>query len=532
MDLQSLDKSFTKDDLAMVFNYDLQEDTLNLKSSLEANIIQYNKELESSLKQEPKNLKAEKSDYYRNKLYLNAEIKEDYLHNLTKSAKRYNDDFDEDFYAQKIKELDSKTYNETVEVKDKALESKIQKTLDALYLNALNTWKKKITQKEMDFRNKTISNAKNKLINRVKEWVELIKKMNERLKNMGEYGNMFKDSIMECLRSGLESGKSLKKYVDENELLRINHDGGVSIEERLDNLANWTEILKSDSIKKLCDMLGRLSKDEKKMELENFTINHTYNAIIPTPYTKYEISEVILGKDLENILPQELALLDDEDFSILFDMKFSENRLFCFEKQGHNTALQIEKTTKEIIQKKEKEEETEKGPIILCVDTSGSMHGLPEQIAKSITIFMAKRAEEQKRKCFLIHFSDKVEMLDLTSPNGIFELMNFLSMSFSGGTDSFNALKAGIAKMKDEDYKKADLLLISDFIFGFGDEVIIKNLLDSKDKENKYYALYATSNIQRTSHIFDGEFLYDTSTHNVRALNLKAKEIFDKICQN
>lgn len=41
---------------------------------------------------------------------------------------------------------------------------------------------------------------------------------------------------------------------------------------------------------------------------------------------------VILSRDLENVLSSELALMDDENFGILFDLKFCENRLFCFEK--------------------------------------------------------------------------------------------------------------------------------------------------------------------------------------------------------
>ena len=41
---------------------------------------------------------------------------------------------------------------------------------------------------------------------------------------------------------------------------------------------------------------------------------------------------VWLCRDLENVLSSELALMNDENFGILFDLKFSEYRLFRFEK--------------------------------------------------------------------------------------------------------------------------------------------------------------------------------------------------------
>lgn len=42
-------------------------------------------------------------------------------------------------------------------------------------------------------------------------------------------------------------------------------------------------------------------------------------------------------------MPEELALIDDKDFHILFDLKFTENRLFCFEKQSYESDGEAEK---------------------------------------------------------------------------------------------------------------------------------------------------------------------------------------------
>ena len=51
------------------------------------------------------------------------------------------------------------------------------------------------------------------------------------------------------------------------------------------------------------------------------------------------------------------------------------------------------------------EKKEPKGPIIVCVDTSGSMQGTPENIAKTVTFALSKIAIEEERKCYLISFS-------------------------------------------------------------------------------------------------------------------------------
>lgn len=273
------------------------------------------------------------------------------------------------------------------------------------------------------------------------------------------------------------------------------------------NLTHWLKILESDSVKKLCDMLGSLYKAEREMQLERFALQDSFNTAIPTPYAKEEISGVTLGRDLENVLPQELALLDDKDFGILFDLKFAENRLFCFEKSGYES-------------EGERHRAQDKGAMILCVDTSGSMSGMPETIAKAIALFMAQRAMEAKRKCYLINFSVGISTLDLTPPNGFFELMSFLEMSFSGGIDALPALKAGLTKMRDEGYKNADLLMISDFVFDSHDLAEFKDLAEQKGDDNKCYALYIGDFAHKAEHsgFFDKEFYYNGSTHGVDEL--------------
>ena len=56
-------------------------------------------------------------------------------------------------------------------------------------------------------------------------------------------------------------------------------------------------------------------------------------------------------------------------------------------------------------QSKKKEPRLEKGPIIVSIDTSGSMCGRPIELATCLLRQLLQMAKKQKRKCFLISFS-------------------------------------------------------------------------------------------------------------------------------
>ena len=103
----------------------------------------------------------------------------------------------------------------------------------------------------------------------------------------------------------------------------------------------------------------------------------------------------------------------------------------------------------------------------MCVDTSGSMHGAPERIAKIVTFALSKMAIEEKRACYLVSFSTGIETLDISSfnsSNALSQLVVFLRKSFHGGTDANPALVHAVEMLQENEWKNADILMISDFI--------------------------------------------------------------------
>lgn len=238
-------------------------------------------------------------------------------------------------------------------------------------------------------------------------------------------------------------------------------------------------------LKRLCDLLGRLMAAEKCKEREEIVTTVEYEVPKIDTSVKEEIAGITLGRSIEDVVPSELATCGDSDLETLFDLKFIEGRLMCFEKSG----VLFEKRTKDEAQTVERETVDGRGPMILCIDTSGSMSGNPEVVAKAVSLALVMRARQEKRKCYLIKFSTGIEAQNVGDGASLDAIIGFLSSSFNGGTDADRALKAGIKMMEQNDYRKADLLVVSDFCFGGRRKKISNRIIEQKKSGNRFYAV-------------------------------------------
>ncbi|HEC1803421.1 TPA: hypothetical protein R1720_000358, partial [Campylobacter lari] len=267
------------------------------------------------------------------------------------------------------------------------------------------------------------------------------------------------------------------------------------------SIIDYFEIIKNNhALKEICDLLGKSRNDDNKEGKNDSNLNN--NAQKTSKESKEEIKGVILGRNLEELLAQELGLLNDEDLENLFVLKYLENRLFCFEKQGYINKMQNHKN---------------KGAIIICVDSSGSMDGQPEIIAKGITYYMVKKALKEKSACYLINFSTKTKCEEIDLSKGMKKLFDFLCFSFNGGTDVSIALKEGVKKMQEDGFERSDLLVISDGFFGDIDNKILKQMEKQREQENKFYLL-DINGCDKVKTIFDKHWKYDTSTKIITTL--------------
>ncbi len=275
-----------------------------------------------------------------------------------------------------------------------------------------------------------------------------------------------------------------------------------------DILKRYADLLEKDeALKALVDMLGRMQQAEKEYEEELFK-----EIVVKTEWqahsaAKSDIVGVHDSDDLSSMLPSETALLADSTLQMLFLKKYAEKKLQTFEHQSRSLFYREE----EIQNSRLKEKEEKKGPFILCVDTSGSMHGTPETVAKSLCLAMLKIAVRENRKCYLISFSTTIQTLELSDlRNSLDKVIDFLSMSFNGGTDAEPAFNEALKMLKTENFKKADVIMISDFIMSDLAPSLLKQITAAKENKTNFHSLViGNSNNPATIQHFDNNWIYN-----------------------
>jgi uncharacterized protein with von Willebrand factor type A (vWA) domain len=146
-------------------------------------------------------------------------------------------------------------------------------------------------------------------------------------------------------------------------------------------------------------------------------------------------------------------------------------------------------------------EALERGPILVCLDTSGSMRGAPETLAKAVVLQAVRTAHAERRGCRLIAFGgpDEIVERELTGPNqasgpagphqpggpagrgGLAALLDLMGQSFDGGTDVQGPIERAIARVHQARWASADLLIVSDGEFGCTPDTLAQ-LDDARDR--------------------------------------------------
>ena len=110
-----------------------------------------------------------------------------------------------------------------------------------------------------------------------------------------------------------------------------------------------------------------------------------------------------------------------------------------------------------------------RGPMIVCLDTSGSMRGAPENIAKAAVIAALRAAHAARRGCLLIAFGGPDELVEAelgTGAAGLAALLALMGQGFDGGTDIGTPIERAIERIHHARWQQADLLVVSDGEFG------------------------------------------------------------------
>jgi len=209
--------------------------------------------------------------------------------------------------------------------------------------------------------------------------------------------------------------------------------------------------------------------------------------------TGSDIEGVTTGRDLNALMPFELAQYSDTAMEGLFLRKYLTSQLQIFRYKS-----EITKPSRRL----RSERAARRGPMIVCVDSSASMYGVPQRIEASLLSKLEQTAEQLNRDCFLIDFSVNVRPIELRSrrKKRVMERIgmksedneNFAKGYFpflGGGTDAQKMLNLvfWLLDNGEDRYMNADVLWITDFLIPRTTEELMRKFREYQKTGTKFY---------------------------------------------
>lgn len=187
---------------------------------------------------------------------------------------------------------------------------------------------------------------------------------------------------------------------------------------------------------------------------------------IDTPAVPHDTRGVERSGDIARMLPSEAILFIRPALRLLWHAKRAERALATYHVRGvEKEQLIADDAGAEARDADRPKKKQERGPIIVCLDTSGSMEGAPETIAKAVTLEAVRIANAERRDCFLYAFSGpkQVAEFDLSvKRGGVQGLLEFLGCSFHGGTDVAEPIARALKRVESAKWSRADAIIVSD----------------------------------------------------------------------
>lgn len=237
------------------------------------------------------------------------------------------------------------------------------------------------------------------------------------------------------------------------------------------NLVRLHEVLKHlPQLREVIQTLGRAKDADGTPIIEEIatrmSIAARHRREVVTPLVPMETKGITRSDSVSRMLPQEAALLGHSVLKKLWHARRAERGLLSYAVEGTEVLEEERVEEQEVLEARAgKQANKNKGPMIVCLDTSGSMKGTPENIAKALVLECLSVATKEKRACYVYLFGSKgeIEEVELTlNAAGLERMVTFLSMSFGGGTDAEGPLTRALDRTDQEAWQNADILLVSD----------------------------------------------------------------------
>ncbi|MCT2385413.1 ATPase RavA stimulator ViaA [Erwinia pyrifoliae] len=246
-----------------------------------------------------------------------------------------------------------------------------------------------------------------------------------------------------------------------------------------DFLASQPELLK------LAQQLGR-SRKAQAVPSDNAPAQTCQQRVREPANVPEEVNGLHQSDDILRLLPPELATLGISELEIEFYRRLVEKRLLTYRLQGEGWHNHI--TQRPVVHPHQ--DPQQRGPFIVCVDTSGSMGGFNERCAKAFCLALLKVALADNRRCHIMLFAHQVVSYELTAGDGISQAIRFLSQRFRGGTDLTACLEAVLVKLSDPQWHDADAVVLSDFIAQRLPDALVQRVrIHQQQQQQRFHAV-------------------------------------------
>jgi uncharacterized protein with von Willebrand factor type A (vWA) domain len=268
----------------------------------------------------------------------------------------------------------------------------------------------------------------------------------------------------------------------------------------LQRSAGWQEVLRIrrliERLPELTRLIRRLGRAQQTDEADDASrsaapVMRQASALrertrsIHVPDLPGETRGIQRSDRVARMLPSEAMLLGHPRLRLVWHARRAERTLLSYE--DDDRMQEVYTTEDQVWQpdpRPKPDRKFEMGPILICVDTSGSMQGGAEAVAKATVLEAVRSAQTQGRACHVYAFGGPDEILELTLGTdiaGIERLTRFLGQTFSGGTDICGPLERAVTRLEEADWQLADLLIASDGEFGATPEMAAR-VADAKQR--------------------------------------------------
>lgn len=257
--------------------------------------------------------------------------------------------------------------------------------------------------------------------------------------------------------------------------------------------SGWQEVLRIrrlierlPELTRIIRELGRSRQSEEPDTTNQTTVEVMYEAIAQRPESSTvrvpdmpgETRGIHRSDRIARMLPAEAMLLGHPRLRLVWHARRAERSLLCYEDDDRMKEVRLHQSS--VLRPRpgpQQGKRAEMGPMLVCVDTSGSMQGGAEAVAKAIVLEAMRTAHAQRRPCHVFAFGGPDELVEMelaVDSVGIDRLTGFLGQAFRGGTDICGPLEKVIAKLENQRWQLADLLIASDGEFGATPEIVAR----------------------------------------------------------